>query len=395
MERWSKPEWDELFIGIALLVSSRGTCDRLRTACVLTKNNRIIGSGYNGAVAGLPNCDEVDHYMVNGHCLRTLHGEDNAIANAVSSLSGATAYIIATPCLACVKKLLQYGVSRIVYVGQYSNIAGIEFVPEICKQKGVPLEQWSKDPADVALIFKKVFERLKGDGGLFRDYPNLELMLDFKMNIMKTLSQGLLIIFEGPEKAGKSTQIERLAGYLTGKGYSVFTTKEPGGGIPDLRSRVKNLDPNRPDLPEAEFEIFEEDRKVHFSKKIIPLKQAGKIILCDRNGDSTLAYQGYGRGMDLEKIRAANKKSTSGVISDLTFVLDLKPSVILDRIKKDRETEVTRFEKEGVEFHERVRQGFLTEAAKDPRRYVVLPADEDRNWLTVQIIKTVNERLGL
>ncbi|KKT39297.1 MAG: hypothetical protein UW28_C0037G0003 [Parcubacteria group bacterium GW2011_GWA2_44_13] len=170
-----RPSWDELFIATAVLGSSRGTCDRLRTSCVLVKNNRIIGSGYNGAVAGLKNCDDAGHLMIGDHCLRTLHGEDNAIANAVSSLDGATAYIIATPCLNCVKKLLQYGVKRIVYVGRYANISGIEYIPEICKEKEVSLEQWSADPKKIAAVFSKIFMRLNGSGGIFKDF-NVQLL---------------------------------------------------------------------------------------------------------------------------------------------------------------------------------------------------------------------------
>ncbi len=165
-----RPNWDELFIAIAVLGSSRGTCDRLRTSCVLAKNNRIVGSGYNGAVSGLPNCDEDGHLMINDHCVRTLHGEDNAIANAVSGLDGATAYIIATPCLGCVKKMLQYGVKRIVYVGVYDNGLGSEFIAEICREKGVPLEQWTNDPKKVAAIFQKIFTRLNNSGGIFQDF---------------------------------------------------------------------------------------------------------------------------------------------------------------------------------------------------------------------------------
>ena len=165
-----RPNWDELFIAIAVLGSSRGTCDRLRTSCVLVKNNRIVGSGYNGAVAGLPNCDEAGHLMINDHCMRTLHGEDNAIANAVSSLDGATAYIIATPCLGCVKKMLQYGIKRIVYVGTYDSGPGSEFVAEICKGKLVKIEQWTNDPKKVAIIFQKLFTRLSGPGGIFKNF---------------------------------------------------------------------------------------------------------------------------------------------------------------------------------------------------------------------------------
>jgi len=390
-----RPNWDELFIAIAVLGSSRGTCDRLRTSCVLVKNNRIVGSGYNGAVAGLPNCDEDVHLMINEHCVRTLHGEDNAIANAVSGLEGATAYIIATPCLGCVKKMLQYGVKRIVYVGAYDNGPGSEFIAEICQQKGVKLEQWASDPKDVFAIFQKIFTRLKGDGGIFQNFPNIKLLLDSKLNIMKVMREGQLIIFEGGEKSGKSTQVERLAGYLIGKGYPILVTKEPGGGMLDFRKKILELDPSDLNLAEKELELFEKDREIHYREKILLALGAGKIVICDRGPMSTLAYQGYGRGVDLERIREANKQATKGREADFTILLDLLPSEYLKRVGKDHETEVTRFEKEKLDFHERVGKGFLMEAVKDPKKWVILPAGEDKDRLTIMIQKAVNEKLGL
>lgn len=167
METVERPNWDEMFLAIAAINSSRGTCDRLRTSCVLVKNNRIVGGGYNGAVAGLENCDEIGHLMVENHCLRTLHGEQNAIANAQCDLHGATAYIIATPCPRCIKELLQHGITRIVYVGEYNNGPGAEQVAQFCKEKNVSLEQISNS-ALLAESFRKIFNRLQGPGGIFR-----------------------------------------------------------------------------------------------------------------------------------------------------------------------------------------------------------------------------------
>lgn len=390
-----RPSWDELFIAIAVLGSSRGTCDRLRTSCVLTKNNRIIGSGYNGAVSGLPNCDEADHKMIDNHCIRTLHGEENARANAVSGLDGATAYTVGTPCVKCVKSLLQDGVKRFVYVGNYDNGSGSEFVQEICKQKGVSFEQWADDPKKVVAIFQKIFKRLQGSGGIFKDFPNLGLLLDHKLNIINVMRDGKLIILEGGEKVGKSTQLERLAGHLIGKGYPAITTKEPGGGMHDLRKKIMELDPNDPDLAQKELDLFGKDREIHYREKILPALSAGKIVLCDRGPLSTLAYQGYGRGLDAEKILETNKLATQGRVADLTIILDLMPSEYLKRISRDHETEVTRFEKEKMEFHERVGKGFLMEAVKDPKRYLILPAGEDKDKLTVMIQKGILEKLGL
>jgi dCMP deaminase len=162
-----RPSWDELFIATAVLGSSRGTCDRLRTSCLLVKDNKMVGAGYNGAVAGLKNCDEVGHLIIDNHCLRTLHGEQNALANAQCDLHGSTAYVIGTPCIGCVKELLQHGVTRIVYVGEYGNAAGAKYIKKLCREKKVTLNQFLCNPLDVAKIFEKIFVRLEGPGGIF------------------------------------------------------------------------------------------------------------------------------------------------------------------------------------------------------------------------------------
>ena len=166
-----KLSWDEYFTLIALMASSRGSCDRLRTACVIVKNNRIVASGYNGSVSGTSSCDEVGHLVINGHCKRTIHGERNAIDNAVADLVGATAYVVATPCPDCIKALLQNGISRIVYVGHYSNTESEykAYVDQICADKGVKVEQIAPTPQDVLKIFAKAIHRLRGPGGLFKD----------------------------------------------------------------------------------------------------------------------------------------------------------------------------------------------------------------------------------
>jgi len=390
-----RPNWDEFFIAVATIYSSRGSCDRLRTACVLVKDKKIVGAGYNGSVSELDTCDEVGHLIIDNHCKRTLHGEKNARLNSTADLKGATAYIIATPCPDCVNEMLQAGVSRIVYVGEYDNGAGKDLIYEFCLQKKINLEQFAADPKEVWKIFQKIFARLKGDGGIFQNFPNIKLLLDSKLNIMKIMRKGQLIIFEGGEKSGKSTQVERLAGYLIGKGYPIFVTKEPGGGMQDFRKKILEFDSKDPNLAEKELELFEKDREIHYREKILPVLGAGKIVICDRGPMSTLAYQGYGRGVNLERIRDANKQTTQGRGADLTILLDLLPSEYLKRIGRDHETEVTRFEKEKMDFHERVGKGFLMEAVKDPKKRVILPAGEDKDNLTVMIQKAVNEKLGL
>lgn len=169
-----RPGWDELFVSMAILSSSRGSCDRKLIACVLVNNKKIVGSGYNGSMAGTPTCDEVGHDMLNNHCVRTLHAEQNALANSWGDLHDATAYITATPCLNCIKELGQKGISRIVYAGHYDNQDDGRIL-EYCKQKNMGLEQFCDGAQDVATILSGIFTKLNGKGGIFQDF-NVQLV---------------------------------------------------------------------------------------------------------------------------------------------------------------------------------------------------------------------------
>jgi dCMP deaminase len=117
-----RPTWDHYFLGIAFSVAERSTCDRAHVGAVLVRDKRILATGYNGSPAGLPHCDEVGHLMVDGHCVRTLHAEQNAIIQSALhgvSSEGATAYVTHQPCLTCAKMLINAGVERVVYAGNY------------------------------------------------------------------------------------------------------------------------------------------------------------------------------------------------------------------------------------------------------------------------------------
>ncbi len=120
----TRPSWDEYFMAIAFAVAGRSTCDRAHVGAVLVRDRRILTTGYNGAPAGLPHCDDVGHLMVDGHCVRTLHAEQNAIIQGALhgvSIQGATAYVTHQPCLTCAKMLINSGVTRIVYAGNYPD----------------------------------------------------------------------------------------------------------------------------------------------------------------------------------------------------------------------------------------------------------------------------------
>jgi|GEM_PF-966050 len=181
--------WDELWILMATAISSRGTCDRLMSGCVLVKSNKVIGAGYNGAVSGLENCADVGHLLIDNHCKRTIHDARNALNNTVASPKGATAYCVGTPCIDCVKDLLQNGIQRIVYAGSYDNGIGPDRIQELCAKKDVELSQWGNgDPSAVLIILQKLLQRLQGSGGLFRNLPNLCINIESEGGL-KTLCE--------------------------------------------------------------------------------------------------------------------------------------------------------------------------------------------------------------
>lgn len=138
-KRRQRPSWDEYFLQIAFTVAQRSTCDRAHVGCVLVRDRRILTTGYNGAPTGLPHCDDVGHLMVDGHCVRTLHAEQNALIQAALhgvSTEGATAYVTHQPCLTCAKMLINAGIRRVVYAGNYPDehsrsfldAAGVELI---------------------------------------------------------------------------------------------------------------------------------------------------------------------------------------------------------------------------------------------------------------------------
>lgn len=173
-----RPSWDEFWFTLALFYSTRGTCDRLRAACILVdKNKRLIGAGYNGSLPGEPHCDEVGHFMVDGHCLRTLHAEVNAILHSVGDLEGSTAYITGSPCIDCTKKLLSKKVKRILFCTPYDNQErGGKHIFELAKNQGAEIK---KVDINFQELLKKQFSILLGPGGAFhREGLNVDLIFN-------------------------------------------------------------------------------------------------------------------------------------------------------------------------------------------------------------------------
>jgi dTMP kinase len=182
----------------------------------------------------------------------------------------------------------------------------------------------------------------------------------------------MFITFEGVEGAGKTTQIQLLAEHLQAQGHhNLLVTREPGAGLlgQELRRIVLEPPAGVEIDARAELLIMLADRAQHVAQMIRPQLKSGGIVLCDRYTDSSLAYQGYGRGLSLPEIGSLNQYATGGLAPQLTFLLDLEPSLGLIR-----QNNRTRMEAEALPFHCRVRAGFLALAAREPARFCTLDA---------------------
>lgn len=200
------------------------------------------------------------------------------------------------------------------------------------------------------------------------------------------LSQlSLFITFEGPEGSGKSTQAQLLARRLRREGYASLLTREPGGTRIGRQIRQVILSPGHREMsPEAELGLYFSDRAQHLREVIWPALEAGRIVVCDRYTDSTLAYQGYGRGLSLRLIRSLDRIMTGGFRPDVTLLLDVSAAYGLSRARRRNRGQSAlrkeaRFESETLAFHERVRRGYLQMARREPERFLVLSAEGPRS----------------
>lgn len=186
----------------------------------------------------------------------------------------------------------------------------------------------------------------------------------------------MFITFEGPEGSGKSTQIQRLGAHLTERGVDCVVTKEPGGTPIADRIRAIVLDSTSTNLdPWAEVLLYSASRRQHTVERIRPALARGAHVLCDRYIDATLAYQGYGRLIDLGRLEQLNAWATDGVVPDLTLLYDIDEQLGLERAHRRNATmdvDEGRFEAEDLRFHRRVREGYLALAVASPRRFVVI-----------------------
>lgn len=209
---------------------------------------------------------------------------------------------------------------------------------------------------------------------------------------------GLFITFEGPEGSGKSTHAARLADRLAAAGYPVLRTREPGGTPTGevIRDILQHDTTGEPLAPETELLLFSASRAQLVRRVIRPALERGEFVVCDRFADSTTAYQGYGRGFDIEQVLALNAWALGGTDPDITVLLDLPVSCGFERLRARNEARghtPDRFEREAVAFHERVREGYLDLARRFPGRIRVVPSEGNADAVHDAVWAAVAARL--
>ena len=190
-----------------------------------------------------------------------------------------------------------------------------------------------------------------------------------------------LIVFEGGDGSGKSTQCRSLLRRLQREGYPAISTREPGG-TPSGNAVRRWLKSHQDLTPLSELFLFEAARAQLVSTVILPSLRNGTTVVCDRHTASTVAYQGYGRGLDLEVIRQLNQMAVGEVTPDLTILLDLPVELALQR---RRDSGGDAFDSAPVKFHRRVREGYLAQAAEDPKRWLVLDGSQPPRALAEEV----------
>ncbi|MBO9131280.1 dTMP kinase [Bacillus sp. 165] len=205
---------------------------------------------------------------------------------------------------------------------------------------------------------------------------------------------GTFITIEGPDGSGKSTILQMLFHYFQEKGYKVMATREPGGIriAEEIRSIIHNTENTMMDA-RTEALLYAAARRQHLAEKVMPALQDNYIVLCDRFVDSSLAYQGYARGLGVEKIFEINRFAIEDCMPNVTIYLDLAPSIGLQRIHQDTGREINRLDLEGIEFHKRVHEGYLHLVERFKDRIKVVNADAPLGEVFESVKDIIEENL--
>lgn len=208
------------------------------------------------------------------------------------------------------------------------------------------------------------------------------------------MKNGIIISFEGPDGAGKTTVLEQVLPALQEKGYDIITTREPGGVEIAERIRDVILDVNHVAMDnKTELLLYMAARRQHYVEKVLPALEAGKVVLIDRFIDSSIAYQGAGRGLDKDIITRLNDFATDGRKPDLTLYFDVESEIGLARIAKNAEREVNRLDLEKLDMHKRVREGYLA-LTEQEKRIVTIDASRELAEVVSETLHTILEQLA-
>ncbi|MCZ2260550.1 dTMP kinase [Sporosarcina sp. G11-34] len=207
------------------------------------------------------------------------------------------------------------------------------------------------------------------------------------------VQKGIFITFEGPEGAGKTTVIMELYKRLQKEGKTVILTREPGGIPIAEKIRAIILDNEHQEMDSrTEALLYAAARRQHLVEKVIPALDAGAIVLCDRFVDSSLAYQGHGRGLGMEDVFSINQFAIGDTMPDLTIFFDISPEEGLERIAKNSDREQNRLDKESINFHKKVYEGYMELIESYPERIVTIDARPSKRDVTENIWKIISTR---
>ncbi|MFY4777206.1 dTMP kinase [Metabacillus sp. RGM 3146] len=207
---------------------------------------------------------------------------------------------------------------------------------------------------------------------------------------------GCFITFEGPEGAGKTTILQKAVDLLKEKGINVLATREPGGIKIAEQIRSVILDKENTEMDaRTEALLYAAARRQHMAEKVIPALDEGRIVLCDRFIDSSLAYQGYARGLGIEEVLGINMFATNHVMPDLTVYFDLHPEAGMQRINKNDSREVNRLDLEEIDFHYKVQEGYKKVLSMFPERIVTIDASGSIEKVTQDVMNILANKIDL
>ena len=210
------------------------------------------------------------------------------------------------------------------------------------------------------------------------------------------MSKGFLVSLEGPEGAGKTSVLEAIIPILEDRGIEVLSTREPGGVLIGEKIREVILDPSHTEMdPKTELLLYIASRRQHLVEKVLPALAAGKLVIMDRFIDSSVAYQGFGRGLDKEAIDWLNEFVTDGLKPDLTLYFDIEVEEGLARIAANSDREINRLDMEGLDLHRKVRQGYLSLLEKEADRIVKIDASLPLDQVIANTQQLLFDRMGL